>query len=256
MRILTMLPAAVAALGLTMASAEGQIVLQGQHAAATSFLGVGIQEIGSERARELKLPEEAGVEITRVDPNSPAASAGLMTGDVVLQYGGQKVEGLEQFSRLVRETPAGREVKLQIFRNGAMQTVTAKIASRPGPQIAPPAEPFNFRLPETPRDLLSRRSNLLGIEGESVTGQLADYFGVKEGVLVRSVAKASPAEKAGIKAGDVITRVGDSKVSTPADITSHLRALRGQTVPVAETRERRDMTLSVAIDINDGSQRF
>jgi serine protease Do len=256
MNILTMLAAAIAALGLTMASAEGQIVLQGQHATATSFLGVMIQEVGSDRARELKLPEEAGVEITRVDPNSPAASAGLMTGDVVLQYGGQKVEGLEQFSRLVRETPAGREVKLQIFRSGGAQTVTAKIASRPGPPLVLPAEPFNFRLPDTPRDLLSRRSNLLGIEGEPLNGQLADYFGVKDGVLVRSVAKNSAAEKAGIKAGDVITRVGDSKVSTPADITSHLRTLRGQSVPVAVTRERREMTLSVAIEINDGSQKF
>ena len=252
MRTFSMLPAAIVALGLAMAPAEGQIVLQGQHTAATSYLGVGIQEIGSERARELKLPEETGVEITRVDSNSPAASAGLMTGDVVLQYGGQKVEGLEQFSRLVRETPAGREVKLQIFRNGAMQTVTAKIGSRPGPQVALPAEPFNLRLP----DLLSRRSNLLGIEGESLNGQLADYFGVKEGVLVRSVTKNSAAEKAGIKAGDVITRVGDSKVSTAADITSRLRTLRGQTVSVALTRERRDMTVSVTVEINDGSQRF
>jgi len=255
MRILTILPAGIAALGLMMASAEGQIVLQGQHATATSFLGVMIQEVGSDRAKELRLPEEAGVEITRVDPNSPAASAGLMTGDVVLQYGGQKVEGLEQFSRLVRETPTGREVKLQIFRNGAAQTVTAKIASRPGPQLALPAEPFNLRLPDTARDLLSRR-NAMGIEGESLNGQLADYFGVKEGVLVRSVAKNSAAEKAGIKAGDVITRVGDAKVSTPSDIATHLRTLRGQSVPVAVTRERREMTLSVSIEINDGSQRF
>src|SRR5579864_3796244 len=72
-----------------------------------SFLGVGIQEIDSNRAKELKLPEEAGVEVTRIAPNSPAEKAGIRTGDVVTQYNGQSVSGMDQFSRLVRETPVG-----------------------------------------------------------------------------------------------------------------------------------------------------
>src|SRR5579863_1438139 len=96
-----------------------------------SFLGVGIQEIDTDRAKELKLPEEAGVEITYVEANSPAANAGLKTSDVVLQYNGQRVEGTEQFTRLVQETPEGREIKLQIIRNGASQVVAAKIGSKP-----------------------------------------------------------------------------------------------------------------------------
>src|ERR1700722_4044262 len=84
-----------------------------------SFLGVGIQEINSDRAKQLNLTEEAGVEVTYVEANSPAAAAGLKTGDVVVQYNGQRIEGTEQFTRLVLETPEGREVKLQIFRGGA-----------------------------------------------------------------------------------------------------------------------------------------
>ena len=62
-----------------------------------SFLGVGLKEIDSDRAKELKLREESGVEITRVEENSPAAKAGLKVGDAVLQYNGQRVEGIEQF---------------------------------------------------------------------------------------------------------------------------------------------------------------
>ncbi len=88
-----------------------------------SYLGIGIQEITAERAKALKLREEAGVEVTRVAPDSPADKAGLKEGDVVLQYNGTKVEGLEQLSRLVRETPVGREAKLDIFRNGAPLTL-------------------------------------------------------------------------------------------------------------------------------------
>lgn len=95
-----------------------------------SFLGVGVAEISSERARTLNLREEYGVEITHVDQDSPADKAGLKSGDVVQQYNGQRVEGIEQFQRLVRETPAGRTVKLEVVRNGAGQTLTATIASR------------------------------------------------------------------------------------------------------------------------------
>jgi len=96
-----------------------------------SYLGVGIQEVTGERAKSLKLPGEGGVEITRVAADSPAEKAGLKTGDVVMQFNGMKVEGLEQLSRLVRETPVGREVKLEIFRNGAAQTITAKVGEHP-----------------------------------------------------------------------------------------------------------------------------
>ena len=62
-----------------------------------SFLGVAIQEIDSDRAKALKLPEEAGVEVTRIAPDSPAEKAGIKTGDIVTQYNGQRVEGMDQF---------------------------------------------------------------------------------------------------------------------------------------------------------------
>src|SRR5215469_12853458 len=114
----------------------GAALVAGQPAApapvshGTSYVGVMMQEVDSARARALKLPEEAGVEITRVEPDSPAEHAGLKPGDVVMQYNGEHVEGMEQFSRLVRETPAGREVKLQIYRNGSPQSVMVKVAAR------------------------------------------------------------------------------------------------------------------------------
>src|SRR5712692_9193923 len=95
-----------------------------------SYLGVNLAEIDADRARELKLKETYGVEITRVAEGSPAEKAGLKSGDVVLEYNGQRVEGMEQFGRLVRETPAGREVKLVISRNGDTQTVAATVAAR------------------------------------------------------------------------------------------------------------------------------
>src|SRR5215472_4084924 len=156
--------------------------------AGGSFLGVGLKEIDSDRAKELKLREESGVEITRVEENSPAAKAGLKVADVVLQYNGQRVEGIEQFSRFVHETPPGREVKLTVSRDGNLQAIAARIGSRKAMAWAP-AAPEMPRvemppMPDIPHSLMMWRSSVLGIEAEPLRGQLADYFGAKEGVLV------------------------------------------------------------------------
>jgi serine protease Do len=227
-----------------------------------SYIGVMVQEIDSDRAKALKLREEAGVEITRVDPDSPAEHAGLKVNDAIAQFNGQRVEGIEQFSRMVRETPAGREVRLEVVRNGAPQTLNVKVGARranammltpmaPTVSVAPRLE---WSLPDIPRSYMGWRSSSLGVEAESLEGQLAEYFGVKEGVLIRSVSKSSPAEKAGLKAGDVITRVDDSRISTPADISSRIRGLRGKAVPVMVMRDHKEMTLSVTIESDDRAE--
>ena len=211
----------------------------------SGFLGVGIREVTVERAKELHLKEEAGVEITAIRNDSPAEKAGLKTGDVVLQYNGTRVEGFEQFSRLVRETPVGREAKLLVFRNGAEQNIAVKIVQRSVPF---PIGDAQFRMPDIPRIFAGTRSAMLGVEAESLEGQLADFFGVKEGVLVRSVIKGSAAEKAGMKAGDVITKVDDAKVTTPADITGRLRTLAGKSMAVTLLREHKETTLMVTME--------
>src|SRR4051812_40045774 len=76
--------------------------------AGSSFLGVGVSEIDSERAKALNLKDEHGVKEKKVDDDSPAGKAGVKVGDVILEYNGQRVEGNEQFVRFVRETPVGR----------------------------------------------------------------------------------------------------------------------------------------------------
>lgn len=220
-----------------------------------SYLGIGIREINAERTKALKLPPEAAVEITRVGAGSPADQAGLKAGDVVLQYNGVRVEGIEHFSRMVRETPVGRDVKLEIFRNGAAQTVTAKIGQHPVPQGFPFPDGFGFPLPDGPRIFQGWRSPVLGVEAESLDGQLAQYFGVTQGVLVRSVMKGSAAEKAGIKAGDVLIRLDDGKVTSPADISGRLRSLGGKSVPVTLMRDHKELTVTVAVDSEESPRR-
>ena len=243
----------------------------------SSYLGIGVAEIDSERAKAINLKEVHGVEVKSVDHDSPAAKAGLKESDVVLEYNGQRIEGTEQFIRLVRETPVDRQVNLLVWRNGAAQTLTATIGHRmehfslrsgegddvdltveipPMPPMPPmpemPAMPEMPPMPEMPRAFGSTRSGMLGIDCESLGSQLAGFFGVKEGVLVRSVAKDSAAEKAGMRAGDVIVKVDGEAATSTHEITSLVRAARDKrTFTVVVIRDKKEATLSVTVESVD-----
>src|SRR5262245_17954651 len=227
-----------------------------------SYLGIGAQDVDNERASALKLKEVRGAEVKNVVEDSPASKAGFKEGDVVLEYNGQPVEGSAQLTRLVRETPVGRQVKIVVWRNGASQALTATLEpsksmvfeggtwSMPEVRIPeiqiPPVPPM-----EIPRFEMSYQNPVLGIFGESLgqQPQLAEFFGVTEGVLVKSVTRNSGADKAGIKAGDVIVKVEDTKVNTSRDITSALRNNRSKkTVTVTVVRNKKESPLTVTIE--------
>ncbi len=223
------------------------------HPSGVTYLGVNLAEVNADRARELKLKEPYGVEITRVEEGSPADKAGLKAGDVVLEYNGHSVEGMEQFGRLVRETPPGREAKLLVSRGGANQTITATLGTRKARTIGgntfPGVEFPEIHIPDIPQIFTAWRSPMLGIEAESLGSQLAAYFGVKDGVLVRLVIKDSAAEKAGIKAGDVITKIDGIGVTTPNEVSSAMRsASSNKMFSVELVREHKEMSLSVNIE--------
>ena len=107
---------------------------------------------------------------------------------------------------------------------------------------------LSSRMPDLPRPTMTMQSRALGVESESLGSQLAEYFGVKEGVLVRSVVRGSAAEKAGIKAGDVITKVGDRKVTSPVRSRARFEPLSSKSVTVTLTRSQKEMTVNVTLD--------
>ena len=226
----------------------------GGTASPASFLGVAVAEIDGDRARALNLKETYGVEVTRIEEGSAAEKAGLKVGDVMLEFNGQRVEGIEQFQRLVRETPAGRQVKLLIGRGGATQTLTAGMGARKiqvfqgdGASWFPNG---SFNMPEINIPDIQVFGNWqtprLGVETEPLNPQLAEYFGVKEGVLIRSVVKGSAADKAGLKAGDVVTKIDQTRVTSPNEVSSAIRAARSkQTYAVDVVRDRHEMSVTI-----------
>lgn len=242
------------ALGQAFGDGETQFLLAEDD---QGWLGIGIDEVTADKAKELKLSAERGVLVTEVEADSPAAKAGLKANDVITEYNGQRVEGTTQFRRLVRETPAGRPAQITVWRDGRAQSLTAQLGDmnehiRTRVRAITPKD-FNFRfdMPQINVFGMSSSRPMLGIGAEDLSGQLGSYFGAPdgEGILVREVNTGSPAEKAGMKAGDVIMKIDGERVRTPADLREKLRDKREKkTVAVGLIRKGSEMSLNVEIE--------
>jgi serine protease Do len=234
----------------------------------SSWLGVETHEVTADNAKELKLPAERGVLLGKIAPDSPAAKAGLKEKDVVTEVNGQRVEGAAQFRRIIREIPAGRSVQLTVWRDGRSQTLTATLGKaeerRHGFKImAPTPGAFAFRMPDAPMipDIPPMEWNgtmilggqpRLGIDAEDLSGQLGTFFGAPdgEGILVREVNEGSPAEKAGLKAGDVITSLNGERIRSIGDLREKLSAKhdeKDKTVKLGVLRNKSVVPLTVEL---------
>jgi len=227
-----------------------------------SWLGVSIADVTAERVKELGLKEEMGAEIKSVMPGSPAEEAGLEKEDVILEYQGERVAGAAQLTRLVKETPAGRTVTLDVSRGGSVRSVKVKVSEQEGsdrkrivkrieiPNIEiPPIEIPEIDMPDIPMFEGIPSTFRLGVSVEDLTGQLGEYFGVKngDGVLVRSVKKGTPADAGGLRAGDVIVKVDGERIADSSDLRSAMRARRGKTFPIGVMRDRRETSVTVTL---------
>jgi serine protease Do len=227
-------------------------------AAGRSYLGVDIRDVTTDRLAALKLKEERGVEITMVDGDAPAGKAGLREHDVILEFNGTAVESEEQIRRLIREVPPGRTIALGISRDGVPMKINVQLADHGAvvaearPRIIVP-NPRVQVFPRNGMDLpfqIQTYSSVLGVQTESLTRQLGEYFGVKdgEGVLVRSVEKGSAAEKAGLKAGDVIVKADNEKLTDRSDLSHILRNHRtGGKMTLLVIRDKHEQTFTVTL---------
>jgi serine protease Do len=219
----------------------------------TGWLGVSIEEISQQKAQELKLPGLYGVLVMEVGADSPAAKAGLKNGDVITDYDAQRVEGVIEFRRLVRETPPGRTAKLTVWREARSQTLSVEVAKNPAPNQENPFQNMMRRFGNPGANIFPFAGTLsaapmLGITGENLSGQLGKYFGAPdgEGVLITNVESNSPAAKAGLEAGDVITKVDGNRVRTLAELREQLRGKRGAaTVSLGLLRKGSEMSVNI-----------
>lgn len=227
----------------------------------SSYLGVDITDVTTERLSALKLKEEKGVEVTMVDQDAPAGKAGIKEHDVILSMNGTLVESGAQLRRMIHETPAGRVVALGLSRDGAPLTIKVQLADKHKEfaMIAPKTKDFKWEMPDVHvmPDIDIPSINMVvvtssarsGLTMENITPQLGDFFGVKNGngVLVRSVERGSRAEKAGFKAGDVIVKVNDEPVHDTSDFSRAVKSRSGNSVSVGVVRDKKEQNLNLAL---------
>ncbi len=240
---------------------------------SSSYLGVDTRDITPDRVSVLHLKDERGVEITMVDQDAPAGKAGLKEQDVILTLNGANVESVEQLRRMVREIPAGRMITLGISRNGQPMTVKVQLSDRKkgfAYSYGPGEKTYSFTMPAIPpippipdidipvSIVVARSSARSGLMVENLTPQLGEFFGAKDGngVLVRSVEKGSHAEKAGLRAGDVIVKVNGEAIHDTGDFTHALRSHKETTASIAIIRDKKEQTITLTLPERKQSELF
>jgi serine protease Do len=239
---------------------EHVMVFSSEESGTSSYLGVDISDVTTERLSALKLKEEKGVEVTMVDQDAPAGKAGIKEHDVILTMNGTSIESGAQLRRMIHEMPPGRVVTFGLSRDGQPMTVKVQLAdkhqefSMEGHNM----KNFNVRVPEihipdidipSINMVMVTSSARSGLSVENITPQLGEFFGVKNGngVLVRAVEKGSRAEKAGFRAGDVIVKVNNQPVHDTGDFTHAVRSRSGAAVSVGVIRDKKEQNLNLTL---------
>jgi serine protease Do len=234
-----------------------------------SQIGVSIRDL-----RDDDKGAQAGVLVEEVSADSPAEKAGIKKGDIIIEFDGERVRSVRQFTRLVQETPAGRKVSAALVRDGQRITVSIEpresdrfhiLTDMPNLRVfenfgrdfnlavppAPPALPAQPSRPTPPAppvpgfdSFVWRVGNMLGLTASDLSSQLAAYFGAKNGVLVTSVNTDSAAAKAGVKAGDVITSINGGTVESVSDLRRRVQRLEnGDEFTLEVVRDKKTITL-------------
>jgi len=247
--------------------------------AGGSFLGVYAEDVNKENMARYGMREVRGVGITQVVKDSPAEKAGLKKEDVILRFEGDSVTSVRKLNRLVSEVAPDQTVKLSISRSGGEQEVSVTIGKRNESMNAmgnwPGMDKFKGfdkmegldRLKEFGQSpdganvwkwegqgpgkdgmiFAFGDHRRIGVSTMQLTKQLADYFGIADGqgVLVTSVADDSPAAKAGIKAGDVITAIDGEKVEGAGDLARGINKKKDGEVTLTVIRNKNHRTITV-----------
>jgi S1-C subfamily serine protease len=237
-----------------------------------SQLGVSVRDLDADQAKA-----QTGAVVEDVRAGSAAEKAGIRKGDVITEFDGEKVRGVRHLTRLVTETPEGRTVTASVLREGKRVEVAVTpdsgsmaSADRKFEVLVPPMrfekrrggdDDMTWSMPRIPDGAWAfkgRPSELFGFKSErgrlgvrvqELDGQLAEYFGTSRGVLVNSVDADSPAARAGIKAGDVVTAVNGKAVAEPSDLIDAVAAVDdGATLTLDITRDKKAQSVKATLD--------
>lgn len=251
-----------------------------------SYLGVQAQDVSKENFTKYGLSSVRGVAIEKVVENSPAAQAGLMDNDVIVEFNGEDVTSVRKLTRLISEVAPDHTARITILRGGGEREINVTLGKREMPKFfngnfnfenmpkVPeiPALPEIPNMPDTPLPPLKNgepnffffrggANRQIGIGVSPLTKQLGDYFGVAEGkgLLISGVRENSPAAKAGLKAGDVIVEVDGKEINGNFDLIRAVNDKKDGDVSLTIIRNRNRQIINVtpeavkggALNLND-----
>lgn len=215
--------------------------------AGPAFLGISSHGLSGEEARRLALSSRDGALVDEVYAGTAAEAAGLKSDDLIVEFGGKKVLDDSDLTELIRSRHPGDKVDIVVLRGKERKTLSATLGR--------PEDREDTETPSWARvigHLFGEADDRpkLGINIMELNSQLATYFGVAdgEGVLITRVATNSAAERGGLLAGDVVTRVEGRRVSASGDIGSGLRDKAGATVTVEIVRKGNRKEFKIELD--------
>jgi C-terminal processing protease CtpA/Prc len=213
------------------------------------WIGIYMQDVTPDLAEAFDLSVSKGVVINDVAAKSPADNAGLKPKDVVLTWNGKTVANSEELTQLVGNSNVGDNVKLSVNRGGKNMDLSLEVGERKEPVYS-----FHGDNPGsgTMRKYMEAFKTVgIGVSMQSLSGKLGEYFGVPdgEGALITEVMKDTPAEKAGLKVGDVIVQVDKEKVPSPSDVSSIIHEKqKGDKVDLVVVRDKAEKTITLEVD--------
>jgi membrane-associated protease RseP (regulator of RpoE activity) len=252
-----------------------------------SYLGIETADVTRESAGRLGLREARGVAVEKVVDGSPAQTAGLQAGDVILKFNGEDVTSVRKLTRMVGEVAPDHSVRISVLRGGTERDINVTLGKRPspkfeggafagtfgrlqmppmapmpeiGPMIEAPGFPVLPPMAEGQGDFTFFRggsSRQIGIGITPLTKQLAEHYGVESGAIVNNVRENSAAAKAGIKAGDIIVEVDGKQVKGDFDLIRAIAEKRNGSISLTFVRAGGRQTVSVTPEeVKGGSNLF
>ncbi len=208
------------------------------------YIGATIQNLTPEIADSLGLKGRKGALVAEVTPGGPSDRAGLMSGDVVLALNGRPLASSSDLTRRVAQARQGELLRLEVWRDGRTRTVEVRAGRRP-------ADLDGAGAPAAPED------TALGLTVAPLDAATRQRYGLppsRTGVVVLSVAPGSEAADKGLRAGDLIDRIGERPVRTPEDLRQAVAEARAQHRPAILARITREgRSLFVPLKVAGGS---
>lgn len=193
------------------------------------WIGIRVLPNSSEQARRLNLKDSQGIIVSGLTENGPAAKAGILAGDVIISLGQHEINTCQDFSTLIAETPAGKEVQLILWRNQEIVPIALKVENMPpSPKAAPRSQ-----VKQDPESDKIRQET--GIVMREITPKIIKNMNLSPttmGLLVEGVEFDSDAERQGVKRGNIIMKIDLKDAVTLDTALDHIKNARHEKRPL------------------------